>query len=645
MARRQLPPLMASDSSLGVLPSTCGVGYGSSLAAGATSGALSAEAGETFYTMRASAGFWQNKRWQEKKQRGLFFERCQVDRKLRTWNTTNDSFAAILPTGVDTSYKAVGTPWFGRKWFMAQSPCAGDDLPRLYTQLALTLPAGTNESVVRRVLEYVNRTTVLNEDTYLSDPGGYRPYVAPKRVHACELSQRSHLDWGHCANGRADYKTCPGRTAAYNCTEHCEQSSADVHFAGRAAAAANSGMMSVSIELECRSPKSDNLIRMRLREEQGSLLVKKLVAHLGNSSSSSTQNTTAAALQNATGLALQRAVFDPRSIRDLDQSLVLVTGDQTICFNGSGLIEEVPGTNGSLTTGFPGGTGCVADYGAIEGKDAKYPSCNPGGSCGTRDHNGCLPDHQGVLCAVCAENHQPIDGVCIECPAFTAMAISGIWISGCVMGFMVLSVLVFKRRVLNLVNRMEEGYVNKKNQYIQMMRRELYIDEGVSDDDLFDEWGNVYNKFKILVALFQVMGQFLSNFAKVKYPPEVRAFMRSINVFNFNPLSGRVIKCATGGTFADEFVNTTMFPVFCIMLILFLHFEAKRLKRTVLQDKRYAIKYVVFLLFVVYPNTSSTVLRMLRCNTFADGSRYLVADYSIACSRTLSFRSSVGHST
>ena len=80
-------------------------------------------------------------------------------------------------------------------------------------------------------------------------------------------------------------------------------------------------------------------------------------------------------------------------------------------------------------------------------------------------------------------------------------------------------------------------------------------------------------------------------------------------------------------------MQITIPPLICTLVFL-AHHMAKMLDVASFSNPAVVPKYILFVLFFIYPGTSNTVLKMLRCQTLNDGSRYLGEDKRIRCDST-----------
>ena len=79
-----------------------------------------------------------------------------------------------------------------------------------------------------------------------------------------------------------------------------------------------------------------------------------------------------------------------------------------------------------------------------------------------------------------------------------------------------------------------------------------------------------------------------------------------------------------------------MLAAFVVFSVLFKASRAPRAgadgkTHPLLRMRNLCLKLVIFMLFLIYPSVSNTILKMFSCRTLGNGKSYLTADYSIEC--------------
>eukprot|EP00937_MAST-01D_sp_MAST-1D-sp2_P003491 g3491.t1 len=172
--------------------------------------------------------------------------------------------------------------------------------------------------------------------------------------------------------------------------------------------------------------------------------------------------------------------------------------------------------------------------------------------------------------------------------------------------------------------------LKKLKTFKEVRMRQYLAKAGMSDDDMKDA-GNVMQKVKIVISLFQVLSQFTTNFPQVAWPLEFKDLVGDLQIFNFDFFNTAAIGCAAQTTFYETFIIQSFFPILVCTIIFLVHKTAVLLDLDAFSNPGIVYKYCLFILFFVYPGTSNAVLRMLRCDTLDDGSQFLYADYTIQC--------------
>ena len=139
-------------------------------------------------------------------------------------------------------------------------------------------------------------------------------------------------------------------------------------------------------------------------------------------------------------------------------------------------------------------------------------------------------------------------------------------------------------------------------------------------------------KFKILISLYQVIMAFV-DFFNVEWPATFNLLMLNIGtLFNFKFFNISFVGCLSQENYITTFGTFVVLPIVLSLLI----FASQKL--WVLAGKsadEYSIndveRYIFFMLFLVYPNTSRVILSMFNCYAFADGSAYVVESFTLEC--------------
>ena len=293
---------------------------------------------------------------------------------------------------------------------------------------------------------------------------------------------------------------------------------------------------------------------------------------------------------------------------------------------------------------------------------------------------GCAPGHVGVYCAVCDTGwFGGGEGkVCLTCesagdPAFT-MAMYGV---GLVLFIIVLTGLMLKfgRKLLQGAADTLGNASNVKQLKAQaqakakaaMVQKALSMEKGLNEAASRKRkckfspvaWlvsigtfvSNAQVKLKILVSLYQVLNGLGTTFS-IPYPANYESMLNEISAIELDMPSLLPISCLLGGiNYAMKLAIQTLGA---LVVILALDFTATVLRRRAakkpppaegeptpiglfLADVFGDLSF--FLLFLLYPGSSSKVFKALQCNTFnsegEDGQSFLRVDFSIDCNGAL----------
>jgi hypothetical protein len=215
-------------------------------------------------------------------------------------------------------------------------------------------------------------------------------------------------------------------------------------------------------------------------------------------------------------------------------------------------------------------------------------------------------------------------GFCEGCPADGKIDTSIIIVLLLLPSLLILG-CCFNKTIRSSIDRFSK-YAERQQ---ELLSRKLQ--EYGEEDEVMNELATIGNKVKIMIGLMQVLSQFTVNFKLIEWPAEFKQLAQKLKIFNFNFFSFKAVSCAARTTFPDTFFFMTCFPIAVILLCVLGHVLAKRFKVTVFQHQWVVYRISFGILFLVYPGTSNTVLRMLTCKTLADGRAYLVADLTIQC--------------
>lgn len=140
---------------------------------------------------------------------------------------------------------------------------------------------------------------------------------------------------------------------------------------------------------------------------------------------------------------------------------------------------------------------------------------------------------------------------------------------------------------------------------------------------------------KILIGHVQVLGMIQSGLSEVPWPSSFRRFLTLMAVPNLSVLSVVPVSCA----FEADFFSEVLFAMLVMpalagitavaaLVAFVLRRGSSPARRRHLGDR--AVYALSFLVFVTYPSVLTRLFQLYRCDDVG-GTRYLVADFSIAC--------------
>ena len=146
-------------------------------------------------------------------------------------------------------------------------------------------------------------------------------------------------------------------------------------------------------------------------------------------------------------------------------------------------------------------------------------------------------------------------------------------------------------------------------------------------------------KTKIVISFCQIIFQLGPAF-NIVFPSAFLRYLNYYSIFQLNLLVLPNVGCVVSANYYDALVATTLSPPIIFIFIAFLIqlkvLRAKRLnEKNPAYTERKALKDTITLSFLisyfVLVNVSTKIFEVFQCETFDDGSSYLVADYSINC--------------
>jgi len=166
-------------------------------------------------------------------------------------------------------------------------------------------------------------------------------------------------------------------------------------------------------------------------------------------------------------------------------------------------------------------------------------------------------------------------------------------------------------------------------------------------------------KIKILIGFLQVLSN-IGVSLEVPWPKGYKSFISFFSVLNFDIIQAANVECVVepGQVYYKKFVTIMLLPILLVSFIILFYyipkvlwntFGTRNLPREVIDGDvtshvdvsairklarrrtfRKAMKMILFILFLLYPLVSSTVLRLYVCKDI-NGTSYLRADYNTIC--------------
>jgi hypothetical protein len=141
-------------------------------------------------------------------------------------------------------------------------------------------------------------------------------------------------------------------------------------------------------------------------------------------------------------------------------------------------------------------------------------------------------------------------------------------------------------------------------------------------------------KTKILIGLAQVLSAMKDNF-EVPWPKAFTDFAERLSFLNLEFFSWSALACAAKPNFLGVLLFDFFLPMAALLFLFIAHKVCRRFGiKSQLACRHVCLRYVFFLLFLIYPRISITMLKTFRCRELVDGYSYLVADMTIRCDAT-----------
>ena len=252
----------------------------------------------------------------------------------------------------------------------------------------------------------------------------------------------------------------------------------------------------------------------------------------------------------------------------------------------------------------------------------------------------CRKGHTGPLCSVCAEGFQlGAGGLCRDCSVASE-------ITDTMVTFFLITTSAMVMFSLLIVHKRHAIVVKWRAAWDRAKRRvgcpsRDHKKHGKPKNRKHNLTKDVMMKVKILLGLFQVSSTFVGNF-EIAWPPVFSNFVIGFSIFNVDlPNMG----CLADINFVDKFLSSVLAPIcigapflvtFIIFTVVFAASGRPRIHEdgaldAVLHVRNMSLKAIIYLLFLVYPSTSSTILKMFDCTKLGNGKSYLSSDMSIEC--------------
>ena len=141
--------------------------------------------------------------------------------------------------------------------------------------------------------------------------------------------------------------------------------------------------------------------------------------------------------------------------------------------------------------------------------------------------------------------------------------------------------------------------------------------------------------FKIVLVYLQIVSAYLQGLLDVQWPPIYVSFAVNMDIVNLNIAQFFDASCAMQSSYFNTILVSTLLP-FVLTALIGVYF-LKKLRKCANAADSAALKarcfgYFLTMTYIVFPGTSSVLLRTFLCDDdFDNGASFLKADYSISC--------------
>lgn len=263
-----------------------------------------------------------------------------------------------------------------------------------------------------------------------------------------------------------------------------------------------------------------------------------------------------------------------------------------------------------------------------------------------QQHAPCADNRIGDLCAVCeAGTTASTGGTCTTCKAET----STVWTVMVIIAVLVALVVIYGITLYNGNKLIKAAMI--ESDLIKKMGSGYAVDAYHEELDNVHRHGNVLTifgspapranfvyKLKIALGFFQILTSIMGSL-QVDLPTQYKQFLELFNIFNFDILAGASIGCVVTYNYYLKFWFWAASPFVALLglylCVLIPQYCFKQGSDAEGHSQRKAARQrywmlVMFTLFLIYPMSSSGVLRLYQCNEYY-GTNYLRADFNIHC--------------
>jgi hypothetical protein len=263
----------------------------------------------------------------------------------------------------------------------------------------------------------------------------------------------------------------------------------------------------------------------------------------------------------------------------------------------------------------------------------------------------CPSGSQGPLCGLCIPGyHHGASNFCTSCPSGkVTLVYFGLTAAGIVAAFVVMIYILLRQsshlmKQEQLKDRLEdeadESTAWNSPDVLPVVDANANWMKKIDSDGTLIVPSDLTYKMKIILTFMQI-GSAITTGISIAWPRTLQNTLNSLSFVALDFLGASSMDCVVQTNFYDRFLTMTVVPPFILLIIYIFYLLPKKLGilfkdadvKSEKRSRRRFWKIIFFLLFLIYPSVSGTVLNMFNCSDIY-GQYLLRADLSVDCTTT-----------